>query len=194
MKTILTCILFLIFSGALTMSTIHCNANTPLVQSSSIHDFTLQTIDGKSKSLKDYSGKVVLIVNVASFCGYTSQYAGLETLYKQYKDKGFMILGFPANNFGSQEPGTDVEIREFCSTKYNVTFDMFSKISVAGKDKHPLYQLLTSSSTDKLSAGEVRWNFEKFLIDKNGKVVRRFSSSVDPMSEELQNELKILCK
>ena len=146
---------------------------------SSVHEFTLNSIDGSPAPLSAYQGKVVLIVNVASRCGFTPQYAGLESLYEKYKDRGFVILGFPANNFGSQEPGTNEEIKTFCSSKYNVTFPMYSKISVKGDDKAPLYQFLTATG------GEIQWNFTKFLVDKNGKVVARFEPKVTPESPDV---------
>jgi glutathione peroxidase len=151
-----------------------------LFGASSVHEFTLNSIDGKPAPLSAYQGKVVLIVNVASRCGFTSQYAGLEALYEKYKDRGFVILGFPANNFGGQEPGTNEEIKTFCSTKYNVTFPMYAKISVKGDDKAPLYQFLTDTT-----GSEIQWNFTKFLVDKNGKVVARFESKVTPDSPEV---------
>jgi glutathione peroxidase len=147
---------------------------------SSIQDFTLNSIDGKPVPLGEYKGKVALVVNVASQCGYTPQYAGLESLYRKYKDKGFVILGFPANNFGAQEPGTNEEIKTFCNRKYSVDFPMFSKISVKGADKAPLYQYLTETG-----GGEIKWNFTKFLIDRDGKVLRRFESGVEPESSEV---------
>ena len=134
-------------------------------------------IDGKPVDLGSYKGKVVLVVNVASRCGYTKQYAGLQKLYDAHKDKGFVILGFPANDFGAQEPGSDVEIAEFCSAKYGVTFPMFSKITVKGAGKAPLYKTLTETAEPK---GEVAWNFEKFLIGKDGAVIGRFKSGVAP--------------
>jgi len=144
-----------------------------------VHEFTLNSIDGKPAPLSAYQGKVVLIVNVASRCGFTPQYSGLEALYEKYKDRGFTILGFPANNFGAQEPGTNEEIKTFCSSKYNVTFPMYSKISVKGDDKAPLYQFLTATG------GEIQWNFTKFLVDKNGQVVARFEPKVTPESPEV---------
>ena len=147
---------------------------------SSVHEFTLPSIDGAPAPLSAYKGKVALIVNVASQCGYTPQYAGLEKLYEKYKDKGFVVLGFPANNFGAQEPGTNDEIKTFCTRNYNVTFPMYSKISVKGSDKAPLYKFLTDSA-----GGEVKWNFTKFLVDENGKVISRFESAVEPDSSEL---------
>jgi glutathione peroxidase len=147
---------------------------------SNVHEFTLNSIEGKPAPLSAYQGKVVLIVNVASRCGFTPQYAGLEALYEKYKDRGFVILGFPANNFGGQEPGTNEEIKTFCSTKYNVTFPMYSKISVKGDDKAPLYQFLTDAT-----GSEIQWNFTKFLVDKDGKVVARFESKVTPESPDI---------
>lgn len=154
----------------------------------SIYDFEMKGIDGKPVKLEAYRGKSVLVVNVASQCGYTPQYEGLQSLYSKYKDQGFVILGFPANNFGSQEPGSDEEIKTFCSTKYNVTFPMFSKISVKGGDKHPLYQTLTAEG------GEVSWNFNKFLIDRNGKLVKRYDSNVEPESETLAQAIESTLK
>jgi len=151
-----------------------------LFGASNVHEFTLNSIDGKPAPLSAYQGKVVLIVNVASRCGFTPQYAGLEALYEKYKDRGFVILGFPANNFGGQEPGTNEEIKTFCSTKYNVTFPMYSKISVKGEDKAPLYQFLTDAT-----GSEIQWNFTKFLVDKDGKVVARFESKVTPESPDV---------
>jgi glutathione peroxidase len=156
-----------------------------LFGASSVHEFTLNSIDGKPAPLSAYQGKVVLIVNVASRCGFTPQYAGLEALYEKYKDRGFTILGFPANNFGAQEPGTNEEIKTFCSSRYNVTFPMYSKISVKGDDKAPLYQFLTDAA-----GGEIQWNFTKFLVDKNGKVVARFEPKVTPESPEVAEAIE----
>ncbi|MGN6627450.1 MAG: glutathione peroxidase, partial [Tepidisphaeraceae bacterium] len=132
--------------------------------------FTMKDIDGHDVNLADYKGKVVMIVNVASRCGFTPQYKGLEAIYEKYKDKGFVILGFPANNFKSQEPGSDADIKAFCTAKYNVSFPMFSKISVKGDDKAPLYQFLTQSETAGDFGGEIGWNFTKFLVDRNGQL------------------------
>lgn len=149
----------------------------------SIYKFTLKDIDGKDTTLSQYKGKVVMLVNVASKCGLTPQYEGLQRLYDKYKDKGFVILGMPANNFGGQEPGTNEEIKSFCSLKYNVTFPIFSKISVKGEDIHPLYKYLTEKETNPEYGGEIKWNFNKFLIDKNGKIIARFEPRVTPESE-----------
>jgi len=151
-----------------------------LTAADSIYDFTINSIDGAAKPLSELKGKVVLIVNVASRCGYTPQYAGLEALYEKYKDQGFVIVGVPANNFGAQEPGTNEEIKTFCTRKYNVTFPMMAKVSVKGDDIAPLYQYLTSTQ-----GGEVKWNFTKFLIGKDGKVAERFEPKVTPDAPEV---------
>jgi glutathione peroxidase len=150
-----------------------------------VHDFTMKSIDGVDVPLARYKGKVMLIVNVASKCGYTPQYADLEALYRRYKDRGLALLGFPANNFLSQEPGTDAEIKTFCTTTYNVTFDMFSKISVKGGDQHPLYTYLTSEEANPATAGSVKWNFTKYLVDKKGRVIAKFGSGTKPLDEEV---------
>jgi len=152
---------------------------------SSIYEFTMRNIDGENVKLDAYKGKVILIVNVASKCGYTPQYEGLEALYQKHKDSGLVILGFPANNFLSQEPGTEAEIKEFCSTKYKVTFPMFAKISVKGEDQHPLYTYLTNKRSNPDFAGDISWNFNKFLIDRQGKVVARFGSKDTPDGEAI---------
>lgn len=151
----------------------------------SIYEFTMRNIDGENVKLDAYKGKVILIVNVASKCGYTPQYEGLEALYQKHKDSGLVILGFPANNFLSQEPGTEAEIKEFCSTKYKVTFPMFAKISVKGEDQHPLYTYLTNKRSNPDFAGDISWNFNKFLIDRQGKVVARFGSKDTPEGEAI---------
>ncbi|MBL8237870.1 MAG: glutathione peroxidase [Bryobacterales bacterium] len=147
---------------------------------SSVHEFTMNTIDGKPAPLSVYKGKVVLFVNVASKCGYTPQYTGLQSLYSKYKDKGLVIVGVPANNFGAQEPGSNAEIATFCSRTYNVTFPIMAKVSVKGSDITPLYQYLTASN-----GGDVKWNFTKFLVGKDGKPVQRFEPGVTPDSPEL---------
>jgi len=148
----------------------------------SVLDFKMRDIDGKDVKLDKYKGNVLLIVNTASKCGYTPQYDGLQSIYTKYKDKGFYVLGFPANNFGEQEPGTETEIKEFCTSKYHVTFPMFAKISVKGEDQDPLYKFLTDKTTDPEFAGDITWNFNKFLVDRKGKVVARFSSKDTPES------------
>ncbi len=149
----------------------------------SMYEFTMKNIDGQNVKLDTYKGKVVMIVNVASKCGYTPQYEGLQALYEKYGDQGFVILGFPANNFMGQEPGTEAEIKEFCSTKYHVTFPMFAKISVKGTDQHPLYTFLTNNESNPGFDGEITWNFNKFLTDRNGKIVARFGSKDAPESD-----------
>lgn len=150
--------------------------------SSTVSDITVKTIDGKEKTLAEYKGKVLLIVNVASYCGYTRQYSGLEELNKKYNDQGLEVLGFPCNDFGAQEPGNNEEIAQFCETKYGVTFDLFDKVHAKGANQHPLYKTLTSSVSP---TGDVAWNFEKFLINKQGEVVARFKSSVTPSDPQL---------
>jgi len=149
----------------------------------SIYDIKLKDIDGKDTTLAPYKGKVVLIVNVASKCGFTKQYTGLEATYEKYKDKGFVILGFPCNQFGGQEPGSNDEIKHFCSSKYNVTFPLFDKIEVNGANRHPLYVQLAGDSSP--FPGKITWNFNKFLIGKDGKILHRYDSKVTPESDEL---------
>jgi glutathione peroxidase len=155
-----------------------------LFAASSIYDFTLPSIDGKPMPLADYKGKVILVVNVASRCGFTPQYTALESIYEKYKDQGFVILGFPANNFGGQEPGTNAEIKTFCSAKYNVTFPLYGKVSVKGDDQTPLYKYLTTSANPALT-GDIKWNFTKFLVDRKGNVVQRFEPQTTPDSPEM---------
>ena len=157
-----------------------------------ISDIKVLDMNNKEVNLSDYNGSVLLIVNVASECGSTPQYKGLEKIYKEYNPKGFEILAFPCNDFGGQEPGTNEQIQNFCSSKYNVTFKLFDKIKVLGKDKSPLYErLINNSVTEK---GDVKWNFEKFLISKDGKIVKRFRTKVEPTSSEvitaIESELK----
>ena len=156
---------------------------TIAVRAGNIHDIKVKDIDGKDTTLGAYKGKVLLIVNVASKCGYTPQYKGLEALYKKYKDKGLVVLGFPCNQFGKQEPGTNEEIKQFCTSKYDVTFPMFDKIEVNGENRHELYTALAGK--DSPFPGDIKWNFNKFLIGKDGKIIKRFDSRVAPESEEL---------
>ena len=149
------------------------------------HDFTVKTIDGQDRSLKDYAGQVVLVVNVASRCGLTPQYTALEELHRKYKDKGFSVLGFPCNDFGAQEPGTEEQIKEFCSTKYDVSFPLFSKVHVKGDGQAPVYEFLSGVDAPPKGPGEVVWNFEKFLVDKRGNVAARFIPPTLPLDTEI---------
>ena len=151
----------------------------------SIYDFTLKDIDGRDRSLAEFKGQVLLLVNVASKCGFTKQYAGLEKLYQAYKDRGFVVLGFPANNFMGQEPGTEAEIKSFCSLNYGVTFPMFSKISVKGKAIHPLYAFLTDEKLHPGAGGKISWNFNKFLIGRDGAVLAHYGSRTAPDDPDL---------
>ena len=154
---------------------------------SNISDISIKTIDGTEKKIADYQGNVLLIVNVASYCGYTPQYKGLEQLNQDYGDKGLKVMGFPCNDFGAQEPGTNDEIAKFCETSYGVNFDLFDKVHAKGSQQHPLYETLTSSVEPK---EDVAWNFEKFLIDKQGNVVARYKSGVTPTSSELVSAIE----
>ncbi len=169
--------MILVLTGLMFLQTICAHA------AESIYGITLKDIDGKSTSLKAYEGKVLLVVNVASKCGFTPQYDGLEGLYEKYKDKGFFVLGFPCNQFGHQEPGTNEEIKQFCSSRYQVTFPLFDKIEVNGPNRHPLYQTLAGK--DSPFPGDIRWNFSKFLIGRDGKILKRFESRITPESAEL---------
>jgi glutathione peroxidase len=158
---------------------------TLMAAEKSVYDFALNSIDGQTAPLAAYKGKVVLLVNVASRCGYTPQYTALEAVYEKYKDQGFTIVGIPANNFGAQEPGTNQEIKTFCSSKYHVTFPMMSKVSVKGDDKTPLYQYLTDKAANPRTGGEIEWNFTKFLIGPDGRVLARFEPAITPDSPEV---------
>lgn len=160
---------------------------------SNVYSFTLPSIDGKPLPIADFKGKVILMVNVASRCGYTPQYSALEALYEKYKDQGFVILGFPANNFGNQEPGTNQEIKTFCTRNYNVSFPIYSKISVKGDDQAPLYKYLTQDANPAVT-GDVKWNFTKFLVNRDGQVVERFESAVTPDSPEVVSAIEKLLK
>src|ERR1700731_2963464 len=166
-----------------------CSATLVAVEQTA-HDFTLNSIDGQPAPLADYKGKVVLLVNVASRCGFTPQYSALETLYEKYKDRGFVIVGIPANNFGAQEPGSNQEIKTFCTSKYHVTFPMMAKVSVKGADITPLYAFLTDKAANPKTGGEIGWNFTKFLIGPDGKVIARFDSEVGPDSKDLTSAIE----
>lgn len=152
---------------------------------SSVYDFTLNSIDGQDAPLSAYHGKVLLLVNVASKCGFTPQYKALEALYEKHKDQGLVVIGFPANNFMAQEPGTNEEIKTFCTRTYNVTFPMYAKISVKGEDKAPLYRFLTDKGANPSTGGEIKWNFTKFLVGRDGKIIARFEPAVKPDSPEV---------
>jgi glutathione peroxidase len=167
-----------------------CKSEKPMAASTAegeggFYAFTVDGIDGDSVSLSDFEGKVVLVVNVASKCGFTKQYDDLQALYERYRDRGFVVLGFPANNFGNQEPGTNEEIRQFCTARFNVTFPMFSKISVRGDDMNPLYAYLTDNERNAPHGGAIQWNFTKFLIGKDGRTRGRFASAVNPLDAEV---------
>lgn len=157
-----------------------------------LQSIPLKDIDGKDTSLKAYNGKVLLLVNVASKCGYTPQYEGLEALYRKFKDRGLVVLGFPSNDFGSQEPGTEAEIKTFCTSKYDVTFPMFSKLHVKGAEQHPLYAALTGPESS--APGPVKWNFGKFLVGKDGKLIARYDSATKPDDAKLAEAIETALK
>lgn len=179
-----------ILSRVFLLSTILFSSLFAQGKNMNIYDFNVKTIDGKEVSMSKYKNKVLLIVNVASKCGFTSQYEGLEKLYDTYKDKNFMILGFPSNQFGRQEPGTNEQIKEFCTLTYGVKFHMFEKIDVNGENEHPLYTHLKSNATGILGSKSIKWNFTKFLVDENGKVIERYSPSAKP--KDIEPEIKRL--
>lgn len=156
---------------------------------STFYDFSAKTIDGEEQSLQAYEGKLVLVVNVASKCGFTSQYTGLESLYQTYKEQGFEILGFPCNQFGEQEPGSDAEIKTFCSTTYPVSFPLFSKIEVNGPHAHPVYEFLKEEAPGILGSKAIKWNFTKFLVDRSGNVIKRFASRES--AKDIEKVLKV---
>jgi len=171
-------------------SNIHRTSNAPASQShapSSIFAFTMNDIDGKPRSLNEFKGQVIMVVNTASFCGNTPQYEGLQTLYERYRDQGFTILAFPANDFGKQEPGDNKEIAEFCYTKYSLEFPLFSKITVVGDKKHPLYRHLTEQTE---FTGEITWNFQKFLINRKGDVIARYRPSTKPLTPKIVTDIE----
>ena len=158
------------------------------LEAKSIYDHKLIDIDGKETSLAEHKGKVLLIVNVASRCGFTRQYKGLEALFKEHKDKGLVVCGFPCNQFGGQEPGSEKEIKEFCSTRYGVTFPMYAKLSVNGTDRHPLYETLVGEASE--TKGKVKWNFTKILVSRDGKPIARFGSLTFPSSGKLRKAIE----
>lgn len=171
--------------GLLTLS--HQPASTPKQPTQHIYDFTMNDINGHPRSLGEFKDQVILIVNTASFCGNTPQYAGLQTLYEQYREQGFTILAFPANDFGKQEPGDNKEIAEFCYTKYSLEFPLFSKITVLGTQKHPLYRYLTEQTPFQ---GEIKWNFQKFLVDRQGHVIARYQPKQQPLTEPIIHDIE----
>jgi glutathione peroxidase len=156
----------------------------------SVYDFSVETIDGKTQKLSDYEGKVLLVVNTASQCGFTPQYAGLEALWRKYRERGFSVLGFPCNQFGAQEPASEAEIAHFCSTRYHVTFPLFAKIEVNGPNAHPLYQHLKAAAPGLLGSEAIKWNFTKFLVDRQGRVVSRHAPTTAPA--DLEREIEAL--
>lgn len=166
-------------------------AANPAPAGSKFYDFTMKDIGGKDVKLDAFKGQVLLVVNTASKCGYTPQYEGLQATYLKYKDRGFTVLGFPANNFMGQEPGTNEEIKEFCESRFKVTFPMFAKISVKGEDQHPLYNFLTTQTEFK---GAISWNFNKFLVDRNGNVIARFGSGDTPDGEKVISAIEAAVK
>ena len=155
-----------------------------------VHDYSARAIDGTERPLRDFAGKVLLVVNVASKCGFTPQYTGLESLQRKFQDRGFAVLGFPCDQFGHQEPGNEEEIRNFCSLNYDVTFPLFAKIEVNGAGAHPLYEHLKSAAKGILGTEGIKWNFTKFLVDRNGQVVRRYAPNDKP--ESLQQDIEAL--
>lgn len=184
--------LFLSFSFFAIVATFNAcaqnqNPKTITMENKSFYDFAVKTIDGKEFKLSELRGKKVMIVNTASECGLTPQYKNLEELYKMYSAKNFVIIGFPANNFGSQEPGSNAEIQSFCTKNYGVTFPMMEKISVKGNDTHPLFIWLTEKSNNGVSNAEVEWNFHKFLIDQNGNWAKSIAATTNPLDEEITN-------
>ena len=183
-------LILVLFIGICGIAFSYSPAPADAAKPKSVLDFKVRDIDGKDVKLKQYKGDVLLVVNVASKCGYTPQYEGLQAIYEKYKSQGFYVLGFPANNFGGQEPGKNEEIKEFCQSKYKVTFPMFAKISVKGADQDALYQFLTSKETNPQFAGEISWNFNKFLVDRDGKVVARFSSKDTPESPAVTSAIE----
>jgi glutathione peroxidase len=172
--------------GLLTMFSFSGERKLPPAKS--IYEFRLKTLDGEEITLSKFKGRKMLLVNVASECGYTPQYKNLEALHRQYGDK-VAVIGFPANNFGAQEPGTSTEIKEFCKKNYGVTFQMMEKISVKGSDQHPLYEWLSNKELNGVCDQAPKWNFSKYLIDENGKIIKFFGSKVDPLSEEITSLL-----
>jgi glutathione peroxidase len=161
-----------------------------LTRMTTFHDFTVTTIDGESRALSDFSGKVLLVVNVASKCGFTPQYEGLEALHRKYAARGFSVVGFPCNDFAGQEPGTEAEIKSFCDTRYDVTFPLFGKVHVLGAARAPVYDFLIGQDAAPKGKGDVTWNFEKFLVDRGGKVLARFATPTAPLDAEITTAIE----
>lgn len=166
-------------------------ADEPQPVPATVLDHSLKSIDGQEISLTKFKGRVLLLVNTASQCGYTPQYEGMQTIYEKYKDQGFEVLAFPANEFGGQEPGSDSEIKSFCTQRYKTTFPLFAKIVVKGEGKHPLYRFLTEEETNPQCPGEVSWNFTKFLVDRQGKVIARFEPGDEPEGEKVTKAIEL---
>jgi glutathione peroxidase len=165
-------------------------ATSLMAAETTVYDFTMNSIDGQPVPFANFKGKVMLLVNVASRCGFTPQYSALESIYEKYKSRGFVIAGVPANNFGGQEPGSNQEIKTFCTANYNVTFPMMSKVSVKGRDITPLYKFLTDKQANPKTGGEIEWNFTKFLVGPDGRVIARFDSAIAPDSEEVVSAIE----
>lgn len=189
MKTLFPCVVFSLAIAAGSVA-VAADKNSEGKKVAPALNFTMKSLAGKDVELGKYQGKVVLVVNVASECGLTKQYEGLQKLHKEFAGQGLAVLGFPANEFGAQEPGTDEQIAKFCKANYGVDFDMFSKVVVKGNGQCDLYKFLTSKETDPKFAGDIKWNFEKFLIGRNGEIVARFAPPVEPTSEEVVNTIK----
>lgn len=190
MKLAVLTLAMVLLMGMVAMSTGHGSENNEAADEKSIYDFKVKTITGEEVSLADYKGKTILIVNVASKCGYTRQYAEMQAAFEKYKDRDFVVLGFPCNQFGGQEPGTEAEIVKFCQDNYGVKFPMFAKLDVKGEGADPLFKFLTKLETSPKEAGDISWNFEKFLIDAEGNVVGRYKSAVSPTGKEMQELLE----
>lgn len=190
MKLALLTLAMVLLMGMVAMPTGHGSENNEAADEKSIYDFKVKTITGEEVSLADYKGKTILIVNVASKCGYTRQYAEMQAAFEKYKDRDFVVLGFPCNQFGGQEPGTEAEIVKFCQDNYGVSFPMFSKLDVKGDNADPLFKFLTKLETSPKEAGDISWNFEKFLIDAEGNVIGRYKSAVSPTGKEMQEILE----
>ena len=187
-KLIIATIMFMSCAQAQNNSTTANMSTNEIATAASIHSFSVKALDGSNINFADYKGKKILVVNTASECGYTPQYKELEALYEKYKTK-LVIVGFPANNFGGQEPGSNTEIKTFCEKNYGVTFPMAEKISVKGNDMAPIYKWLTSKSENGVLDAEIKWNFNKFLLDENGHIIAKFDSGTTPMSEEIVGKL-----